>query len=61
MREKVPLATLMGLAKKAAPPRDFKGALVKRIADTGAHAAGGAPGSGVTRRRRGARFGGRDG
>ena len=36
MRDKLPLAMLMALAKKAAPTRDFKGAILAKTQQTGA-------------------------
>jgi len=35
MRDRVPLPMLQALVKKADPPRDFKGAILKRAAETG--------------------------
>jgi hypothetical protein len=35
MRQKVPLAALQALVKKAQPARDFKAAILKRTAETG--------------------------
>lgn len=37
MRERLPLGTLVGLAKQAPPPRDFRGAILNKLATTGEH------------------------